>query len=94
MSSCNQNNTRATLVDDASRRKPPLLRFCRVHHASNAEVEPLPLAAAAASCGLLPAHHPAALAVALAAGNIDYVSAAVRVAMHNSSQVNRVFVLA
>lgn len=65
-----------------------LCMFRRVHSPSKPEMEPVPLAAAAAGSELLPAHHPAALAVALAAGNTGHVSAAVRVAMH-SSQVGR-----
>jgi hypothetical protein len=64
-----------------------LSMFHRVHSARKPEMEPVQLAAAAAGSELLPAHHPAALAVALAAGNTGHVSAAVRAAMR-SSQVS------
>jgi hypothetical protein len=62
--------------------------FHRVHSSSKPETESVPLAAAAAGSELQPTHHPAALAVALAAGNTSHVSTAVRAAMH-SSQVGQ-----
>lgn len=55
---------------------------CRLHPAAGADGGGIPVAAAAAAAGgPLPAHHPAALAAALAAGNVGYVAAAVRSAM-------------
>jgi uncharacterized protein YfiM (DUF2279 family) len=72
----------------AHARDTTLSMFRRVRSASKPETESVPLATAAADGELLQAHHPAALAVALAAGNAGHVSAAVRAAMHGS-QVTR-----